>query len=83
MLARHAEAKADGDALVIPAGTEASLYIAMGLEPLVIDRVSDLLLESEAIVAKTRRKERYVVAYEDIRAVRLSPEGSGRAGYSG
>lgn len=81
LLVRHGDAKADGDTLIIPDDTEASLYIAMGYEPFVVDRVSALKLEGEAVVAKTRRNERYLIAYEDLRAVRLSDEGSHRAGY--
>lgn len=67
--------------MTIADGTEVSLYIAMGIEPLVVDRVASVSLEAESLVAATRRKERYIIAYEDLRAVRLSDENSGRAGY--
>jgi len=81
LLGRHAQAKADGDTLVIPDGTEASLYVAMGSDPLIVDRVSVVHLEQDAVVVHTRRKDRYLIAYEDLRALRLSDESSGRAGY--
>ena len=81
LLTRHADVKADGDSLNVAEDAEVSLFVAMGIEPLVIDRISSLKLEDEALVAATRRNERYVIAYEDVRAVRVH-DGSGRAGYS-
>lgn len=80
LLTRHADVKVEGDSLNVAADVEVSVYVAMGSEPLVIDRISSLKLESEAVVAATRRNERYLIAYEDLRAVRIH-DGSGRAGY--
>ncbi len=80
VLTRQAGGVREGDSLVFTDGTELSLYIAMGIEPLVIDKVSALSLEEDTVVARTRREEKYVCAYEDVRAVRVS--GGGRsAGY--
>lgn len=80
LLTRHADVKVDGDCLNVADDVEVSVYVAMGIEPLVIDRISSFKLESEAIVASTRRNERYLIAYEDLRAIRVH-DGSGRAGY--
>ena len=83
LLTRHADVKADGDALIVAEGTEVSLYVAMGIEPLVIDRIASLKLEHEALVASTRRKERYLIAYEDLRAIRVLGADAARTGYGG
>ena len=80
LLNRHADGKRTGDAVVVGEGVEVSMYVAMGIEPLVVDRVTSLTLEDEIVVATTRRKEKYVCAYEDVRAVRVSPGGRS-AGY--
>lgn len=82
LLTRHGDVKADGDSLHVASEAEVSVYVAMGIEPLVIDRIASLKLEGDAVVASTRRNERYLIAYEDVRAVRIH-DGSGRAGYSG
>lgn len=81
LLKRHAGVKADGDAMHVPDGTEVSLYVAMGIEPLVLDKITSLKFEAEAIVANTRRKEIYLIAYEDLRALRVHDDDAGRAGY--
>lgn len=81
LLTRHADVKADGDTLHVADDAELSVYVAMGIEPLVIDRIASLKLEGEAIVASTRRHERYVIAYEDVRAIRVH-DGGGRTGYA-
>ena len=80
LLTRHADVKVDGDSLTVADETELSAFVAMGIEPLVIDRISSLTLEADAIVATTRRNERYLIAYEDLRAIRVHDGGS-RAGY--
>jgi hypothetical protein len=82
LLTRHADVKVDGDSINVADDAEVSVYIAMGIEPLVIDRISSLKLEGEALVAQTRRNERYLIAYEDLRAVRVHHGGS-RTGYAG
>ncbi|RMH41628.1 MAG: hypothetical protein D6689_10560 [Deltaproteobacteria bacterium] len=80
LLARHAGAKVDGDALSVPDAVDVSLYVAMGIEPLVLDKVATVTLEPDAVVASTRRRERYLIAYEDLRAVRVSDEHTTRPG---
>jgi hypothetical protein len=64
--------KADGDTLAIPEEAAASVYISMGLEPLIVDRVASLKLTKDAVIVTTRRREQYLVAYEDVRAVRIA-----------
>jgi hypothetical protein len=80
LLTRHANAKRDGDSLQLPSDLDATLYVGVGSEQLIIDRVSSLTIEGDIVLAVTKRKERYLVACEDVRAVRFG-ESSLRAGY--
>ena len=63
----------------MPADVEATIYVSIiaGAEALVIDRVTWLEIGAEMAVIGTGRKERYVVACEQISAVRFSGKGGG------
>jgi hypothetical protein len=81
-LHRHAALGEHDAVLEVGEDQEVSLYIGIGVgsEPLIIDRIKLLALESEVLVAETRRREKYLIAYEDVRAVRVSL-GDRSAGY--
>ena len=65
----------------IPPRLEITFYAALGEESLVIDRIRTVELEAEYLVATTSRTERFVVLYEDVRAVRIGASNAGAAGY--
>lgn len=65
----------------IPPRLEATFYTALGEESLVIDKIRSVELEQEFLVATTTRNERFVVLYEDVRAVRFGNGGTAAAGY--
>jgi hypothetical protein len=77
LLVQHGKFEKEGDTLRVPSGSELSLFVAVGAEPLIIDRVSQLQLDQTVLIATTGRQERYLVSYADVRAVRLSRSGSG------
>ena len=77
VLANEGRALKQDAAYVIPPETQATVYVNLGTEALVIERIKALKL-GDIVVAETTRGERYALAYEDVRAVRFSE----RAGYS-
>jgi len=79
ILTNHGRCTRDGNSVIVPEDTEASIYIALGSEPLIIDRVRQVDLEDGIAIIKTIRREVYVVAYEDVRAARFSNKD--QAGY--
>jgi hypothetical protein len=81
LLSRHGNVKVDGDTIHIVDQAQLSVYVGVGTEPLIIDRVAWLQLDRHAVIVATRRSEKYFVAYEDVRALRMSPKDVG-AGYS-
>lgn len=69
--------KKDGDAFLAPAGSSCSVYLGLGDDALVVDRVTSLELSGEIATVVTQRRERYAVEIAEIRAVRVTPEASG------
>lgn len=65
----------------VPPRLEVTFYAALGEESLVIDRIRVVELETEYVVATTARSERFIVLYEDVRAVRFGAGAAGAAGY--
>ncbi len=72
--------KSDGQRYLVPGGVDASVYCALGMETLTVDRVSEFQLEPEVLVLITGRAEKYVLAYEDVRGLRFSGQ-EGSAGF--
>ena len=54
--------------------SEVTLYATLGQEALAIDRVTEIELDDEVAIVITRRHERYVLAYEDVRAIRVASD---------
>lgn len=67
----------DGARVTAPDGESITIYVSMGLEPLIVDRVTAVELADEMATLITAKKERYFVAYEDLRAVRFGGQGPG------
>lgn len=80
ILTKYGDSRQVGTRVEVPPSLELTLFAALGEESLVIDRVRSVDLEAEYAVASTARGERYVVLYEDLRAVRFGGSGVG-AGY--
>lgn len=81
IFAKQGGAAAKGGRVELPAAADVTLFAAIAHESLVVERVKALDLETEYLVAHTARNERFVLAYDDIRAVRFSGGQSG-AGYA-
>ena len=82
ILTKYGDSRQTGTRVEVPPTLELTLFAALGEESLVIDRVRAVDLEGEYAVASTARGERYVVLYEDVRAVRFGGGAAG-AGYGG
>ena len=67
----------DGEAFLTPAGVTCSVYLGLGDDALIVDRVTSLELSGEIATIVTQRRERYAVEVAEIRAVRVTPESSG------
>lgn len=80
ILTKYGDSRQVGTRVEVPPSLELTLFAALGDESLVIDRVRSVDLEAEYAVCATARGERYVVLYEDLRAVRFGGTTSG-AGY--
>lgn len=81
ILTKVGDARQSGARVEIPPSLEATLFAAFAEEGLVIDRVRTVELGGEYAVVGTSRGERYVLLYEDIRAVRFGQGGGAGAGY--
>jgi hypothetical protein len=64
-------ARKDGPAYLVPGDSEASLFVALEGETLSIARVSRLEVADTLLTVETARGERYVIAAEDVRAVKI------------
>lgn len=69
--------KQDGEAFHAPAGVSCSVYLGLGDDALIVDRVTSLELSGEIATVVTQRRERYAVEATEIRAVRVTPESNG------
>ena len=80
ILTKYGDSRQVGSRVDVPPSLDLTLFAALGEEGLVIDRVRAVDLEAEYAVASTARGERYVILYEDLRAVRFGGAAGG-AGY--
>lgn len=62
----------DGDEIKIGRDTAATLFVALGNETLTIDRITAVECKADVLIASTQRNERFVLAYEDVRALRIA-----------
>jgi hypothetical protein len=68
---RQGNCRRDGDTVAVPKEAEACLFVSIGVESLIVERIIRLELDADVLTAITARRERYCVAYEDVRAVRF------------
>jgi hypothetical protein len=81
ILAKQGGATTRGNRVEIPAAAELTIFAAFADEALVLERVRTVELEGEYVVAHTAKSERFIVLYEDVRAIRFASAQVG-AGYA-
>jgi hypothetical protein len=81
ILTKYGDGRQTGARVEIPPSVEATLFVNFAEEGLVIDRVRTVELSSEFAVASTARGDRYVLLYEDVRAVRFGHSSGAGPGY--
>ena len=64
-------ARKDGHAYLVPSESEASLFVALEGETLTIARVTRLEVSDAMLSVDTAKGERFVLAAEDVRAVKI------------
>ncbi len=79
ILEKRVECTADGAYWRVPDHRETTVYVALGNETMILDRVVTFELSTDVVMISTR-KDHYVVAYEDVRAIRFG-RGRANAGY--
>jgi hypothetical protein len=67
----------DGDAFVVPQGLAVTVYLDIGEEALIVDRVARIEVGGEVAAVVTHRKERYAIELDGLAAVRFHSEGGG------
>jgi hypothetical protein len=75
-------ARKDGAALLVPDSAEASVFVALEGETLAIVRISRIESVDTMITIDTAKGERFIVAAEDIRAVKIDRSETSRKGGS-
>jgi hypothetical protein len=85
VIVKHAGARKDGAAFLLPSEAEASLYVALEGETLTIQKVSRIEPIDTLVAVDTSRGERFLVAAEDVRGVKVeraeSPRRERSAGF--
>jgi hypothetical protein len=71
VIVKHAGARKDGGAFLLPAEAEASLYVALEGETLTIQKVARIEPVDALVAVDTSRGERFIVAAEDVRGVKV------------
>lgn len=80
---KQLNARKDGAAYVVPGDAEASIFIALEGETLTVAKVARLEPADTVVYVDTAKGERYVVAAEDIRAVKIDRSEVVRRGAAG
>lgn len=80
---KHLGARKDGTALLLPEAAEASIMVGLEGETLAIARITRVEIAESLITIDTAKGDRYVVAAEDVRAVKIEREGTKRGGAAG
>lgn len=61
----------EGDTIRVDSDADITLFVSLGTQTLTIDRVAEVECRDDILIASTRKNDRYVLAYEDVRAVRI------------
>jgi hypothetical protein len=64
----------EGDAFLCPASHQVTVYIGLGHEPLIVDRVSRVELVGEHLLLVGQRREKYAAAVSHVLAVRIAAD---------
>jgi hypothetical protein len=75
---KHVGARKDGNTYLVPADAEATLYAALEGETLSVARITRLEVDGQLVHVETAKHERFVLAGEDIRAVKIEKSDQGR-----
>jgi hypothetical protein len=75
MLTAHGGCAREGNLYRVPSNTDATIYVVLGQQTLIIDRVVSVEAGAQMVMLRTSRGERYLVAHEDVRAMRFSNSG--------
>lgn len=80
ILTKTLGARKDGAAYLIPQDVEATLFVALPGETLVVTRINRIELGDGMVFAETSRGEHFAVQAEDVRAIKVDrvESGSGR-----
>jgi hypothetical protein len=81
ILTKVGDGRQTGARVEIPPALETTLFVAFADEGLVIDRVRTVELSTEFAIASTARGDRFVLLYEDVRAVRFGHGAATGPGY--
>jgi hypothetical protein len=81
ILTQVGDGRQTGARVEIPPSLETTLFVAFADEGLVIDRVRTVELSNEFAIASTARGDRFVLLYEDVRAVRFGHGAGTGPGY--
>jgi hypothetical protein len=71
ILGKHAGARKDGTAYVLPGDVEATLFVALEGETLHVPRVQRVEVADTLVLVDSNRGERFAVTLEDVRAVKI------------
>lgn len=78
VIVKHAGARKDGAAYLFPTEAEASIYVALEGETLTIQKVSRIEAVDALLTVDTTRGERFIVAAEDVRGVKVEKSETSR-----
>jgi phenylpyruvate tautomerase PptA (4-oxalocrotonate tautomerase family) len=78
---KHLGARKDGGAFLVPVEADAQLHVALEGETLSIPKITRIEALDTLVLIDTAKGERYIVAAEDIRAVRMDRSARGAAGF--
>jgi hypothetical protein len=79
---KHLGARKDGPALLVPESAEATVFVGLEGETLAIVRISRVETSDTLVMIDTAKGERFVVAAEDVRAVKIDRSENARRGGS-
>jgi hypothetical protein len=80
---KHLGARKDGAALIVPADSDATVFVALEGETLSIVKVARVEVAETLVYLDTAKGERYVIAAEDVRAVKIDRSETLRRGSAG
>ena len=78
ILTKQFGAKLEGDAIVVQEGAEITIFASLTGETLSVPRVTRLILDGAMVFAETARGERFALAADDVRALKVDRTEHGR-----